>query len=295
MNTTPYAIAIAAGMLAAVNPCGFVLLPTYLALLVADGTARPPRGSSGAVGRALIATGAMTTGFVAVFTVFGLVVTPLALSVERYLPWATVVIGIALIGLGGWLLAGREIPLMVPKLRLGRPARSLRWATTYGVTYAIASLSCTVAPFLALTTASLRSGSIPAGIAVFVAYGVGMGLVVGVLSVSTALARDGLAARLRRALPYVNRAGGGLLILAGAYVAYYGWYEIRVFSGAAANDPVVGAATRIQSTLTRWLSDIGAGPIAVALVLLAAAGVVLALRRTRRRPERVSRPKVRTK
>lgn len=289
MNQAPYAIAVAAGMLAAVNPCGFVLLPAYLTLLVAGETPHrrgDHRGRLSAIGRALTATAAMTTGFVAVFAAFGLVVAPLALSVEHYLPWATVVIGIALAGLGGWLLAGRDIPLMLPKPRPGRPARSLRWATSYGVAYAVASLSCTVAPFLALTTTALRSGSIASGVAIFAAYAAGMGLVVGVLSLSTALARDGLAARLRRALPYVNRAGGALLILAGTYVAYYGWYEIRLLSGAgtddAAGDPIVGTATRIQGTVTRWLSDVGAGPLAVALALLTTAALVLALRRTRR-------------
>ncbi|MQA85753.1 MAG: cytochrome c biogenesis protein CcdA [Streptosporangiales bacterium] len=286
MNTAPYAIALAAGMLAAVNPCGFALLPTYLALLIADTTPRHPSHSGAqarAIGRALAATGAMTAGFVAVFTGFGLVVAPLALSVERYLPWVTVAIGIALVGLGGWLLAGREVVLLVPKPRPGRPARSLRWAAAYGVTYAITSLSCTVAPFLALTTAALRSGSIAAGVAVFVAYAAGMGIIVGVLGLSAALARDGLAARLRRALPYVNRAGGALLVLAGAYVAYYGWYEIRVLSGSneAAEDAVVGTATQIQSALTRWLDTLGPGPVAAAFALVIVIAFLLALRRTR--------------
>ena len=36
---------------------------------------------------------------------------------------------------------------------------------------------------------------------------------------------------LRRALPYVTRASGGLLIIAGAYLAHYGWYEMRVRAG----------------------------------------------------------------
>jgi cytochrome c biogenesis protein CcdA len=75
----PLALALAAGTLAAVNPCGFALLPAYLSFLVI-GDGDPGRGS--AVGRALAATAAMTVGFVAVFGVFGLVVAPVA-GVDR--------------------------------------------------------------------------------------------------------------------------------------------------------------------------------------------------------------------
>lgn len=88
MSDGVYGLALAAGMLATVNPCGFVLLPTYVSLLVATEPAASaaPAGAARlrAVGRALAMTGAMTAGFVAVFAAFGLVVTPLALSIERY-------------------------------------------------------------------------------------------------------------------------------------------------------------------------------------------------------------------
>ena len=65
----------------------------------------------------------------------------------------------------------------------------------------------------------------------FVVYGLGMGCVVTALTVAVALARDGLVGRLRPALPYVSRASGALLLLAGAYVAWYGWFEVRTLNG----------------------------------------------------------------
>ncbi|MFV2197066.1 cytochrome c biogenesis CcdA family protein [Nocardiopsis sp. LOL_012] len=268
MSQLPFAIALVAGMLAVLNPCGFALLPGYLALLVSEG-----KGSHGRwrpLVRALATTAAMTGGFMLVFAGFGLLITPLALSVERHLPWVTVVIGATLVALGAWLAAGREITLLLPRPSPGRPVRSLRWALVYGITYAIASLSCTVGPFLALTTAALRSTSPLGAVAVFLAYAAGMGLVVGVLTVAVALARDTVAARLRQAMPYVTRAGGMLLVLAGLYVAYYGWFELRVLSGGAADDPVVGAATRVQGELVRLVEGIGPGWAALALGTLVA-------------------------
>ena len=59
---TDLLLALTAGMLAAVNPCGFALLPAYLSILVLGGN-QPGRGT--AVRRALVSTGCLTLGFVA--------------------------------------------------------------------------------------------------------------------------------------------------------------------------------------------------------------------------------------
>ena len=61
------ALALGAGLVAAVNPCVFALLPVYLSLFVLD--EEPSR--TVAVGRALRATAAMTAGFTGVFALFG--------------------------------------------------------------------------------------------------------------------------------------------------------------------------------------------------------------------------------
>ncbi|MCZ7417759.1 MULTISPECIES: cytochrome c biogenesis CcdA family protein [unclassified Streptomyces] len=291
MSSVPYSLAVTAGMLAAVNPCGFALLPAYLGLFVGSG-AGERGGRAAALRRAGVATAAMTGGFTLVFGAFGLVVSPLALSVERWLPWVTVFIGLVLLLTGGWLLGGRELRLPVPRLTPrgdGRPSDSARSMGLYGVSYAVASLSCTVGPFLALTSTAFRGGSVPGVIGVFLAYAAGMGVVVGVLTLAVALSRQALIARIRGALPYVTRASGILLILAGAYVAYYGWYELRVLSGEGADDPVVTTATEWQGEITRWLNDLGFWPVAgAAAVLLAVLAAVGSLRR--RRTDRPTAP-----
>ncbi|WTX01115.1 cytochrome c biogenesis CcdA family protein (plasmid) [Streptomycetaceae bacterium NBC_01309] len=287
----PYALALAAGLVAAFNPCGFALLPAYLTLLVADPAAeRGEAGRTAAVLRALRMTAAMTAGFVAVFGAFGLIVTPLALSVQEWLPWATIVIGVVLFGLGGWLLSGRELFFSGPKLRTGPPTRSVWSMVLYGVSYAVASLSCTIGPFLALTTSTFETASIPAGVAVFVAYALGMGLVVGVLALAVALAQTAMVTRMRRALRYVGRVSGALLIVAGAYVAYYGWYELRVNDGGSTDDPVMNRAYEIQGALSARVEEIGVGPVAALFAVLVAAGLATAaVHRLRRRRTAASR------
>ncbi|WP_415822688.1 cytochrome c biogenesis protein CcdA, partial [Mycobacterium senriense] len=99
-------LAFAAGLVAALNPCGFAMLPAYLLLVVRGQRAGASSGVT-AAGRALAATVGMALGFLTVFGVFGALTVSAATTVQRYLPYATVVVGVVLIGLGVWLLSGR--------------------------------------------------------------------------------------------------------------------------------------------------------------------------------------------
>lgn len=279
MGEVPYALALLAGAVAAVNPCGFALLPAYLAVLVADPTA--DRGRLALLARAVRFSAGMTAGFVAVFGVFGAVVAPLAVSVERWLPAVTVVMGVVLVGVGLRTLAGHG--LGVPGLaRLGTgPNGAWLSQVAYGGGFALASLSCTVAPFLAVSATALRAGSVPGVVATFVLYAVGMGSVVLALSLAVAFARGSVATRVRRAGPVLTRVGGALLVLAGAYVAWYGVVEVRVLAGDVTPDPLVSAVTGVQAATTRTLARLGAAGIAVLAVALTAlaAGLVATRRR----------------
>ena len=205
----------------------------------------------------------MTLGFLAVFGVFGFLTVSLASTVQRYMPYVTVVIGIALVALGVWLLAGRELSLLLPN----RLARSASWAPTsrlgsmfgYGVGYAIASLSCTVGPFLAVTGAGVGGTSVVGRVWIYLAYAAGFALVVGALAVAVALAGSALVDRMRRILPYVNRIGGAVLILVGLYVGYYGTTRFRLFTaGGSPADPVIAAAGRLQGAIAGWVHRHGA-------------------------------------
>jgi hypothetical protein len=201
-----------------------------------------------------------------------------AATVQRYLPYVTVVIGIALVALGIWLLIGRELILRAPK-------SSARWAPTarlssmftYGLSYAVASLSCTIAPFLAVTGAGLRDGSLVGNVAIYLAYAAGFTVVVGALAVAAAMTTSAAADRMRRIVPYVNRISGVLLVAVGLYVGYYGFYEVRLFTANGnPQDPVIGAAGRIQGVVAGWVHQHGGWPwiVVLAALLVVATGAV---------------------
>ncbi|MEC4017097.1 cytochrome c biogenesis CcdA family protein [Streptomyces sp. H27-D2] len=272
MSDLPIALALTAGMLAAVNPCGFALLPAYLSLLII-GDDSPSRAS--AVGRALTASAAMTAGFAGVFALFGLAIAPVAGQIQQHLPWFTIVFGLLLVLVGGWLLAGRTLPPLLPKLRRApRVTRSLASMALFGGAYAIASLGCTIAPFLAIVVSAFRGGSTAESIVLFTAYAAGMGVIVGAAALSVALTRTARVSGIRRLGAFASRLGGALLLLAGAYVAYYGWYEIRLLRGGPDTDPVIDAAGAVQRWLAETLSWIGVPVVAAALALLIAGGLI---------------------
>ncbi len=272
-------VAVVAGMVATVNPCGFAMLPAYLALVVAGAS---EQSRMRLLTRAVVSSAMMTLGFVAVFGLFGLLFSLVASSVQRYLPFVTVAIGLALAVLGVLLLMGREITLLVPKPARGAPNRHVGSMFGYGVAYAIASLSCTIGPFLAVAGSTLRSGDLVEGLTAFLAYAAGMGLVVTVLAIATALASDVVTRKARSLLPHVSRLGGVLLVLVGAYVTYYGIYELRLFLGDAdPADPIVDGAGQLQGLLVNWFTSIGPLPFVIVLAVLVAGGVLLVRRRSK--------------
>lgn len=286
LTDAPFGLALSAGVLAAVNPCGFALLPAYVSLLVTgdDPAERPTPGM--ALWRALTLTVAMTAGFIAVFGTFGLLAAPTADWLASRLPWVTVAIGILLVGLGGWLATGRELPSPMPKLRRA-PALSRRVGSLvlFGMSFAVASLGCTIGPFLGVVVASFATDSAVRGIVLFAVYAAGMALVVGAIAVAVALARQSVVRWMRRAASALSRTSGAVMLAAGVYVAWYGWYEIRVQADPATTDLVVDTAGQFQLTLSTALDEVGPVGIAITAVVLCGLLVALALYRRRSRPD----------
>ena len=292
MFNGPFALAITAGMVATVNPCGFALLPAYLSAFVG---LRDRPGRLGSVGRALAVAAVLTAGFVSVFGLLGMVFSGVLEEVQQYAPWFTIVFGVVVVAIGVWLLTGRQLVLSLPKLERGGADGTLPSMYLFGVSYAIASLSCAIAPFLVVTSSASNADNFASRVLTFVLYGIGMGLVITVLTVALALARTTVVARFRELLPVTNRIAGGLMLVTGAYVAYYGYYELRLLNyGGDEDDVVIDTALRIQSRLAELMPNTGNyGWYVVGAVTVIIAAIALARRSTGAtdpRPDRVSDP-----
>ncbi len=265
MINAPLAIAFGAGMLATVNPCGFAMLPAYLGFFLGvDGHDRDVRAS---IGRSLGVGLSVSGGFLAVFSIVGLAIYHLSASVDRWTPWATIVIGAVLVLLGIAMVRGYEPVVSLPKLNRGGRQRSGQSMFVFGVSYAIASISCALPLFTGAVAGTFRRENVLSSLAVFVAYAAGMTLVLLTLTVSMGMARQSMVHWLRRTLPHVTRASGLLLIVAGGYLAHYGWYERRVVAGRGSGSEAVDVVTGWSSSIANWVYDVGPSRLGLLLAL----------------------------
>jgi cytochrome c biogenesis protein CcdA len=294
------ALAFSAGMVATVNPCGFAMLPAYLAYFLgletpraasttsANGTTQPsgidPVRSP--VLRALAVSGCVTLGFLLVFGVMGFAWSSVSELIGRRLPYITILVGIALISVGIAMLRGFEPVVKLPGIQMSSEGRELTSMFIYGISYAIASLSCTIPIFIGIVSTTLDRNSFAAGLSTFLAYGLGMGTTLAILTLAVALTQQGILRTFRRILPYVNTISGVFLILAGGFVSYYAVIEINELNSRGSST-VVQSARQIQSSLQRWVEQVGGLQLALAAAIIL--GAVIAISATLR-SDRSDRP-----
>lgn len=264
MIDTQLAVAFSAGMLAAINPCGFAMLPAYLSYFL--GLDDASQDAQAGVFRAIKVGLAVSAGFMAVFAVMGVLIVKFSVIVQPQLPYVTMIIGVGIVALGVAMLRGFEPTVsFLPKMSKGTSSRQLSSMFLFGISYAVSSLSCTIPVFMLNVANTFASTNFVSGFTVFLAYAFGMALVLMVLTLALALARQGLVRRLRRVLPHVNQISGALLVLAGLFLTYFGWYEVRVLNDG---DPGGPASLLLQwnSDLSNWVNR--TGPMRIGVVLM---------------------------
>ena len=226
----PFGFAFGAGMVATVNPCGFVMLPAYLGMYVGDSHDREegqrglPQISRQLI-KALYVSAALGLGFVVLFGAVGLTVSAGARSVATIFPWLSFILGFAMAMLGAYLFAGGKLytgAAQSAASHIGDPRdQSLRGYFLFGLSYATASLSCTLPIFLGIVSASLATDGVIGAATQFIAYAIGMAFVITVLTVSIAVFKGALVNQIRKVMPYLNSISAGILIIVGGYLIFY--------------------------------------------------------------------------
>ena len=280
MISAPMALAFTAGMVATFNPCGFALLPAYIGAFVTgdEVTERTDRR----VIRAIVVAAAVSAGFVIVFATVGLIIDSLASEARRQLPWVTIIVGGLLVVAGIATFAGWKPTIAIRGLSLTSGRTGAGAMVGYGATYAIASLSCTIGPFLAVTGTALSRSPLE-GIATYVTYALGMGIIILILSVTSALAHGAVVNHMRRLSRIAPRIGGVLMILAGVYAIWYGRWELSVYDGDLDTDPLIDTMEDIRLWIVKFVESIGAGRLA-GTVAIAVIAVIATARLTRNPP-----------
>ncbi len=269
-------LALGAGIVAFFNPCGFALLPSYVAHYLGSGAgARSPSSVESWWHRGLhgLALGAaVSAGFFTVFLALGIVIALVGTAIGSYFPWAAVLVGLGLMTLGIFTLVGHELTLSLPFQARGQGAF---FYYLYGIGYAIASCGCTLPVFMIYVVGPALTANLATGVLNFLAYASGMTLMMLLLSLTIAYSKGSMDRRLPLG-PALIGAGvpvALVLILLWAYpqaaaswgAAFSGTNRVFVSVFAIALLAMLFFQIRHWEQATRWLNGL----------LLCAAGLYL--------------------
>jgi len=269
MISVDLAFPLAAGLIAAFNPCGFAMLPAYLSYFLGIET-KSGTDKFLSILNGLKVSLALSMGFVFVFAFLGILTNTLIseASIESRAGYITLGIGILLILLGLSMVRGFHPVINIPRLKVSGINRQLFSMFLFGVSYAFVSVGCSAPIFFITVGGSFSRDGIIDGIAVFIAYSLGMSIVITVLTISLAITRSAIAEHLRSLLKHLNVISGLFLAISGFFLAAYGWWEIQVTRGNYETNPLVDLSLRGSGRLSNWVNDVGGGRFAMACLLI---------------------------
>ena len=222
--------AFSAGVVSAVNPCGFAMLPAYLGLYMSTSIYEKDSTHYGKmILKGLFIGCCVGLGVLSLFLFVGLI-TGFALNfIRSIMEWVGLFLGVGLITIGIWLMnGGRVYTGLTARIgqSIGNPTQiSLKGFFLFGVSYGVASLSCTLPIFLSVVGINLNGSSIYDSMMQFALYGAGMGAMILFVTLSMAMLKGVMMRYIKLALPYVERIGFFLVVLSGMYIVFY-WMTI---------------------------------------------------------------------
>ena len=273
MIDAPLALAFAAGLVATVNPCGFAMLPAYLSYFMGLNDESTSRATH--VRNALTVGAVVSAGFLLVFGVAGVLITAGFRVVIDLIPWLAIAVGVGVIGLGIAMLFGYQLTIGLPKSKQASTRNGYRSVFAFGISYAVASLSCTLPVFLTVVATQVTRGTFVGGLATFIAYGAGMSLVLVGVTIALAFGKQGLVGWLHGGARYIGRISGGLLVAAGVYIVWFWGTNLTAGAGALNS---AGPFRFIEDLSQRAQNIVASNPLLVAAVLIAVivSGIVVA-------------------
>ena len=198
-------------------PCAFALFPGYVSYYLSAS------GDAGSTRRSLALGLTCAAGAALFFALAGIAITLIGGAVSPYLIAAKPVIALAVVSLGVVQVLDVRMPSLALPLDVtahrGLPAGAAIFL--YGFGYALASTGCTLPLYVSITVLPLTSGFSGAAVLTFLSFALAMAILMLATTLLVGLARQQLIAAFQRSTPWIKRASGVVLILAGAYLGYY--------------------------------------------------------------------------
>ncbi|GAH98143.1 unnamed protein product [marine sediment metagenome] len=128
------------------------------------------------------------------------------------------IVGVILVVMGMLMLLGTPLGFRV-KTKAGT-RKGYASLFGFGALYALATAGCVAPIFVGVILRAISSGFI-GGMTIFLSYALGFSLLLIIVTLLVASAKEMAMAKLMQAMPYVERVGGLILIVVGVYLAGY--------------------------------------------------------------------------
>jgi cytochrome c biogenesis protein CcdA len=229
------------------------------------------------VRRGLTVGVAVSSGFVGLFIVVGIISRAFTTVIRDNAQYAALVIGIALVAMGIAMFRGWKLPISQPNVAMQKQ-RTWRNMFLFGIVYAVASIGCTIGLLVSVILGSVGRHGFVSGVISIALYGLGMGLLVTSLTVALAFARFGFVSNLKKSFPIFDKVSAIAVVLTGLYLTWY-WFGAITNRGS---DGVIGRVERLQTDVAVFLQNTGAYVLAIVFIAVIATAVIV----SRRSPQR---------
>lgn len=216
-------VVLGAGIMAALNPCGVAMLPSYILNLLA--------GREHRVWDGLWAGLLMTSGFLVIFLLAGVLSVAFAAALGKISAWIALILGAVFAVMGILMMFGKSgISFHIGGNWSGKPGTN-RSIFLYGIAYALGSLGCTLPLFSVLVLSSFRTQGAFSGLVDFLLYALGMGFVVTVISLGATISQNIVSDWVRKSALWMGKLSGVITLATGVYLVIYWLPYVRLYAG----------------------------------------------------------------
>lgn len=227
-------LAFSAGLIAFLNPCGIAMLPAYISYYL-EKKETSKVSILKRILRGFILGIVVSTGFLFVFGIAGIIVSYFGSQILFIAPWLSLAVGVILVILGIMWFANKEIFALPSISRIGNKLQSVKYGNEYasyflyGVGYAVASISCTIPVFLFIVTGALSIKGFLPGIGIFLLYGAGMSVFMIAVSIATAVSKGIMQKLIHKYMNVIRKISAFVIVLSGLYIIYYQIFLAKIF------------------------------------------------------------------
>ncbi|MEC9451348.1 MAG: cytochrome c biogenesis protein CcdA [Chloroflexota bacterium] len=221
-----------AGVLAAINPCGIVMLPVYLGLYVYNNSDSNDITTSRKIVNSVNIILFVGIGFVALFSLAAIIVSLSSELIGDLIPFISILLSLLILYFGIGELSGEKFfstKISSISSKIGNPKNiNPIGFILFGISYGLASVGCALPIFISVVTKSINSSNNQSTFIDFISYSFGMISVITILTIATFISVNSTKIINNFFRKWSSLIFGIFLTLAGIFMLSYWVYDIKI-------------------------------------------------------------------